>query len=112
MAATTGQQWPHQYPTAHQDAVALDPLRLEHLFVLEVVGGALAVVSNAASQAYLPSLVGTAPVAEAKRQARQRRMRCLRGAGGVRVLLSEAGHASTPPSVPDRPLASTNTPYD
>ena len=34
--------------------------------MLQVVGGALAVVSNTASQAYLPSLVGTAHVAEAK----------------------------------------------
>ncbi len=43
----------------------LGRLRLEHLFLLEGVGGALAVLSNAASQAYVPSLVGTDHVVEA-----------------------------------------------
>ena len=40
-------------------------LRLEHLFGLEAINGALTVLSTTASQAYLPTLVGTEHVTEA-----------------------------------------------
>jgi len=43
----------------------LGVLRLEHLFVLQGVGGALAVLSNTASQAHLPGLVQTVHLVEA-----------------------------------------------
>ena len=40
-------------------------LRLEHLFVLEAINGALTVLSTAAAQAYLPTLVGTEHLTDA-----------------------------------------------
>jgi MFS family permease len=40
-------------------------LRLEHLFVLEAINGALTVLSTAAAQAYLPTLVGTEQLTDA-----------------------------------------------
>jgi len=40
-------------------------LRLEHLFALQAINGALMVVVNAASQAYLPAIVGRAQLTEA-----------------------------------------------
>ena len=40
-------------------------LRLEHLFVLEAINGALMVLSTAAAQAYLPTLVGTEQLTDA-----------------------------------------------
>jgi Transmembrane secretion effector len=40
-------------------------LRLEHLFALQAINGALTVVSSAAGQAYLPSLVERSQLTEA-----------------------------------------------
>ena len=40
-------------------------LRLEHLFVLDAINGALTVLSTAAAQAYLPTLVGTEHLTDA-----------------------------------------------
>ena len=40
-------------------------LRLEHLFVLDAINGALTVLSTAAAQAYLPTLVGTKHLTDA-----------------------------------------------
>src|SRR5262252_8500101 len=40
-------------------------LRLEHLFALQAINGALTVVVNSASQAYLPAIVSRAQLTEA-----------------------------------------------